>query len=49
MKFTYQSIFGGQKTDILHTLAMLGFSNGGLPSGPSTDGLLMFKMHFLSS
>lgn len=28
---------------------MLGFSNGGLPNGPSIVGLLIFKMHFLKS
>ena len=31
------------------TRAMLGFSKGGLPKGPSTDGVLMFRIHFRSN
>lgn len=33
----------------LLTLAILGFSNGGFPRGPSIVGLLIFNIHFLSS
>ena len=34
---------------ITHTLAILGFSNGGFPNGPSMVGLLMLSIHFLNN
>jgi len=34
------------KIEKIATFAILGFSKGGLPSGPSMVGLLMFNIHF---